>query len=130
MKYLIDWKSLISDLIEKMGITQTEFGELCQVRNQLVSKWCSGKRSPGKTKQIIILQQFQKHLPDLNDYKKLNYNVDPKIIEDAKLMAGFLNIPEDILQFSIFVFNQPAELRKEMIKMTDYYFEIENNKYD
>jgi len=65
----IDWRHVISELLDRLLLTEKDFARLCGVSRQTVSNWKHGRRSPGvysRKKMLEIMEKMKIEVGDLS----------------------------------------------------------------
>ncbi|GEM_PF-2076328 len=114
----IDWRKVVSAMLEKLLVTEEEFAHLCGVSRQTVSNWKRGRRNPGiyaRKKMMEIMEE-----QDIGLYELVPGAKDQKIqgTDTRKLLALFRKLPEarrkELVNFAKYIH---GTLKREQIWM-------------
>ena len=108
----IDWSRLIVALSERLIISQTELAQRCDVAQQTVSSWKTGKNSPG----IYARRQLMK-LADEAGLSIALFSRSPEYyggVEKRNGDAVAQGLSEDVMEFARFFQKLPRNIQDEV----------------
>jgi len=112
MKYL-NWGLLAHDIMEILGMNQTQIAEKCNVTQQSVSNWKTGVRSPGVFARNTLRDLSKESKLKLDNYK---VSVDQRKSKNPAASA----LPEEVLAFVERLAVLSKKKRERIMEMAEF----------
>jgi transcriptional regulator with XRE-family HTH domain len=114
----LDWGKLTDDLLDCLGITQTQLSVKCKVTQQSVSNWKNGTRSPGVYARHVLRELAINAKLDLNSYE----NPQAGAVEMAVIEAS---ISTEVLMFAKRLAELPQVQVRKILDMSYFIMSYE-----
>jgi transcriptional regulator with XRE-family HTH domain len=114
----LDWGNLTDDLLDCLGVTQTQLSVKCRVTQQSVSNWKNGTRSPGVYARHVLRELAIHAKFDIDNYGQPQAGP----VEIAVIEAS---ISTEVLMFAKRLAELPHVKVRKIIDMSDFLMTYE-----